>query len=68
MVTAINARLNKEIKFENMKRLAELKPFAKKIKDALDSGDAYYKNTAGKYTFVYKLKKKKGRLKQSNLF
>lgn len=35
----------------------ELKPFAKRIKDALDSGDAYYKNTAGKHTYVYKLRK-----------
>lgn len=33
----------------------KLKPFAKKIKDALESGDAYYKNTAGKYTYVYEL-------------
>lgn len=30
----------------------ELKPFAKKIRDALDSGEAYYKKTAGKCTYV----------------
>lgn len=34
----------------------ELKPFAKKIKDALENGEAYYKKTAGKYTYVYDLK------------
>lgn len=32
-----------------------LKPFAKRVKDALESGEAYYKKTAGKYTYVYKL-------------
>ena len=34
----------------------ELKPFAKKIKDALESGDAFYKKTAGKCTYVYTLR------------
>lgn len=34
----------------------ELKPFAKRVKDALDSGEAYYKQTAGKYTYVYQLR------------
>jgi len=33
----------------------ELKPFAKRVKDALDSGEAYYKKTAGKYTYTYSL-------------
>lgn len=33
----------------------ELKPFAKRVKEALESGEAYYKNTKGKYTYVYKL-------------
>ena len=33
----------------------ELKPFAKRVKDALEIGDAYYKKTAGKYTYVYDL-------------
>lgn len=36
----------------------ELKPFAKRVKSALESGEAYYKNTAGKYTYVYRLKEK----------
>lgn len=31
----------------------ELKPFAKRVKAALESGEAYYKNTAGKYTYTY---------------
>jgi hypothetical protein len=34
----------------------ELKPFAKRVKDALESGEAYYKKTAGKYTYVYNFK------------
>jgi len=33
-----------------------LKPFAQKIKNALECGMAYYHKTAGKYTYVYKLK------------
>jgi hypothetical protein len=33
----------------------ELKPFAARIKEALDRGEAYYKKTAGKFTFVYDL-------------
>jgi len=33
----------------------ELKPFAKRVKAALESGEAFYKKTAGKYTFVYSL-------------
>ena len=33
----------------------ELKPFAKRVKDALDSGEAFYKKTAGKYTYTYYL-------------
>lgn len=39
----------------------ELKPFAKKIKEALQSGEAIYKNTAGKCTYVYVLNHKKGK-------
>ena len=31
----------------------ELKPFAKRVKDALDRGDAYYKKTKGKFTYIY---------------
>jgi len=33
----------------------KLKPFAQKVKDALDDGTAFYKKTAGKYTYVYEL-------------
>ena len=33
----------------------ELKPFAKKIKDALENGEAYYKKTKGKKTYIYNL-------------
>jgi hypothetical protein len=33
----------------------ELKPFAKRVKHALESGDAFYKTTAGKYTYIYNL-------------
>lgn len=35
----------------------ELKPFAKKIKSALETGDAIYKKTAGKFCYTYRLKK-----------
>lgn len=38
-----------------------LKPFAKRIKEALVSGEAFYKKTAGKYTYVYTLQKRKKR-------
>lgn len=31
----------------------KLKPFAERLKTALDAGEAYYKTTAGKYTYVY---------------
>lgn len=34
----------------------ELKPFAKRIKEALEAGSASYKNTAGKYCYVYSLR------------
>ena len=34
----------------------KLKPFAKRIKDALETGEAYYKKTKGKFTYVYVLK------------
>ena len=33
----------------------ELKPFAVRVKNALESGDAYYKKTAGKYTYTYQI-------------
>lgn len=35
-----------------------LKPFAIAIKQALDNGDAHYKKTSGKHTYVYRLNKK----------
>jgi hypothetical protein len=31
----------------------KLKPYAQKIKTALDNGNAYYKTTKGKYTYTY---------------
>ncbi len=33
----------------------KLKPYAQRIKDALECNEAYYKNTKGKYTYTYKL-------------
>jgi len=33
-----------------------LKPFAKRIKDAIEAGDAVYKKTAGKCTYIYKIR------------
>lgn len=36
----------------------KLKPFAQKVKDALESGEAYYKNTQGKNIYLYTLKDK----------
>jgi len=33
----------------------KLKPFAIRVKNALENGEAFYKKTAGKYTFVYPL-------------
>ncbi len=35
-----------------------IKPYAQRIKDALDNGEAYYKKTTGKHTYVYELSKK----------
>ena len=35
----------------------ELKPFAKRLKDALEKGEATYKTTAGKHTYVFTLRK-----------
>jgi hypothetical protein len=36
-----------------------LKPFAQRIKDALETGEAYYKDTKGKVAYQYTLKRKK---------
>lgn len=33
-----------------------LKPFAKRVKDALECGEAFYKKTAGKFTYTYDIK------------
>jgi hypothetical protein len=35
----------------------ELKPYAKKVKEALENGDAIYKTTTGKHTYIYYLKR-----------
>lgn len=35
----------------------QLKPFAVELKNALEQGNAYYKETAGKHTYVYELRK-----------
>jgi hypothetical protein len=35
----------------------QLKPFAQRLIDALESGDATYKTTLGKHTYTYQLKK-----------
>ena len=35
----------------------KLKPFAKEVKEALESGEAYYKPTEGKHIYLYKLQK-----------
>jgi hypothetical protein len=35
----------------------ELKPFARRIKDALETGEAYYSKTAGKFTYLYRLRR-----------
>ena len=34
----------------------KLKPFAVKLKNALDAGEAHYEKTAGKFTYIYKLR------------
>lgn len=40
------------------KRNGVLKPFAVRIKKALDEGTAYYEQTKGKYIYLYNIKKK----------
>ncbi len=37
----------------------QLKPFAQRLKTALETGEAYYEKTAGKHCYVYKLKNRK---------
>lgn len=36
----------------------KLKPFAQRLRDALDSNEAYYSETKGKHTYTYVLRKK----------
>lgn len=38
----------------------ELKPYAKKIKDALQTGEAHYESSLGKHIYIYELRKDKG--------
>ena len=33
----------------------KIKPYCQRIKDALESGEAYYKNTLGKHIYIYNL-------------
>ena len=37
----------------------ELKPFARELKKALENGQAYYKETEGKYIYLYDLEKRR---------
>ena len=34
----------------------KLKPFAQKLRDALESGDAHYVNTPGKHIYTFRLR------------
>jgi len=64
MINRINQWLYKDIMYRRYhdktirtKYKGVLKPFAKRIKDALGSGDAYYKKTKGKFTYTYDIRK-----------
>lgn len=35
----------------------QLKPFARKLKEALENGEAVYHKTKGKFTFIYRIRK-----------
>lgn len=37
----------------------ELKPYAQRLRDALEEGEAFYKQTEGKYIYVYDLKSRR---------
>ena len=37
----------------------KLKPFAKRIKDALETGEAHYEKTKGKHIYLYNLRRRK---------
>jgi hypothetical protein len=41
----------------------ELKPFAKRVKEALENGEAYYEKTLGKEIYLYDLEKRRGKKK-----
>ena len=41
-----------------------LKPFAQRLKDALDAGEAKYEKTAGKHCYVFNLKNRKNETKK----
>ena len=43
-----------------------LKPFAQRIKDALETGEAYYTKTKGKHIYYYSLNDKKSKRKNRN--
>lgn len=40
----------------------ELKPFAKRVKEALEKGEAYYEETKGKEIYLYDLEKRRGKV------
>jgi len=39
----------------------KLKPYSQRLVDALASGEAFYKRTAGKYTYIYDISKRRKR-------
>lgn len=43
----------------------ELKPFAKKVKEALENGDAYYVPTLGKEIYMYDLEERRGKKRKN---
>jgi hypothetical protein len=46
----------------------ELKPFAKRLLKALETGEAYYKETKGKHTYIYELRNQKTQRNKINKF
>ena len=46
----------------------ELKPYAKRLKEALETGEAFYKDTKGKVTWVYEIKRPLNQQTEVNLF
>ena len=45
-------------KYTNKYGETKLKPFAQRVKDALDTGEAYYVDTPGKHIYVYPLQRR----------